>query len=673
MAETTDQYKNRISQIKTSIENEPEIVKMREDIAEGISKTGNRQADIEVRQGTLEEDFVKVQQDASSVSPSGAEVAVARGEYSTLDGRLTAEQNKVNAQLAQTEDNVNRRVDELVINSGDANAEITDAHVSTTKQKSFNTIKNRFEDAEKDIYLPWTNAIKNGDLSKGTADWHTQHSVITSDNNKLYVTGTGANAAARIFQTSSIPYIAKKKVFYSVKVKVTNAVCSLVTFQIRDSSIAKAIVVETIKLPDENVQYHMSGVVTVPESLTGNITFFLTHEYSDGITAKDKVMEVQEALFIDITAPFGIGNEPEESQVKAMLSKHPNGWFDGTKNVLWGKQLISKQLELENEINNMNNVPLQKLRNQSFDFVDSGDYLFEPSTYTGGQAGYTSIIQMDDKIDDPIDKFYMYWAGHDGGGIRLSTAPHPLGPWTFYPDASTALIHDGYFGPSRHLSSPDVIYDDATEKFYLFYHSALVEPMVQSTWRAESSDGLVFVNPIEILPAVQGGAWDGEERSYLRVIKSGGYWHAVYQGRNKQYSNDPHAHIGYAVSEDLLEWNRYPSPLWRDNNFTLYEDGWKMTEFLGGTPCLFEYDGTVWVFYTNGEYKRHIYAAPLDLESNEVKPKLILEAPAWAGGLGIEGPNFLEYENKIYMYFNDVGSSQLSRRVGVAIMNLGVK
>lgn len=103
MAETTDQYKNRISQIKTSIENEPEIVKMREDIAEGISKTGNRQADIEVRQGTLEEDFVKVQQDASSVSPSGAEVAVARGEYSTLDGRLTAEQNKVNAQLAQTE------------------------------------------------------------------------------------------------------------------------------------------------------------------------------------------------------------------------------------------------------------------------------------------------------------------------------------------------------------------------------------------------------------------------------------------------------------------------------------------------------------------------------------------------------------------------------------------
>lgn len=108
LAETTDQYKNRISQIKTSIENEPEIVKMREDIAEGISKTGNRQADIEVRQGTLEEDFVKVQQDASSVSPSGAEVAVARGEYSTLDGRLTAEQNKVNAQLAQTDDDYNK-------------------------------------------------------------------------------------------------------------------------------------------------------------------------------------------------------------------------------------------------------------------------------------------------------------------------------------------------------------------------------------------------------------------------------------------------------------------------------------------------------------------------------------------------------------------------------------
>lgn len=104
MAETTEEYRNRINQLKTSIENEPYIQKMREDIAEGISKTGNRQADIEVRQDKLEDDFVAVQQDARSNTPSGAELAVAAGSYNTLGERLDAEQNEVNAQLAQTKE-----------------------------------------------------------------------------------------------------------------------------------------------------------------------------------------------------------------------------------------------------------------------------------------------------------------------------------------------------------------------------------------------------------------------------------------------------------------------------------------------------------------------------------------------------------------------------------------
>ena len=111
MVETTEQYRARINQLKTSIENEPLIKKMRDDIAEGVSKTGNRQADIEVRQNTLEDDFVAVQQDASSTSPSGAEVAVARGGHSTLDERLTKKEQEVTAQFAQNAKSQNVVVD----------------------------------------------------------------------------------------------------------------------------------------------------------------------------------------------------------------------------------------------------------------------------------------------------------------------------------------------------------------------------------------------------------------------------------------------------------------------------------------------------------------------------------------------------------------------------------
>lgn len=63
MAETTEQYRNRINQLNNNIKNEPGIVNMRDDIAEGISKTGNRQADIEnqfqsVIDGTTGKDII---------------------------------------------------------------------------------------------------------------------------------------------------------------------------------------------------------------------------------------------------------------------------------------------------------------------------------------------------------------------------------------------------------------------------------------------------------------------------------------------------------------------------------------------------------------------------------------------------------------------------------------
>lgn len=101
LAETTEQYRNRINQIKTSVEKEPLIRVMRDGIAEGLGKTGNRQADIEVRQYELETDFIKVQQDSTSVNPSGAEIVAARGGYDNLKGRLSGEEKKKDLQIAE--------------------------------------------------------------------------------------------------------------------------------------------------------------------------------------------------------------------------------------------------------------------------------------------------------------------------------------------------------------------------------------------------------------------------------------------------------------------------------------------------------------------------------------------------------------------------------------------
>lgn len=95
MTESTSEYKKRIEEIKESIENEPYMAKMREDIAEGISKTG-------IRQATVEEQFQSVLDETTGKDViSAPELIAARNGELNLKTRLDKEKQEVTAQLAQ--------------------------------------------------------------------------------------------------------------------------------------------------------------------------------------------------------------------------------------------------------------------------------------------------------------------------------------------------------------------------------------------------------------------------------------------------------------------------------------------------------------------------------------------------------------------------------------------
>lgn len=96
MTESTSEYKKRIEEIKQSIESEPYMAKMREDIAEGISKTG-------IRQATVEEQFQTVLDETTGKDViSAPELIAARNGELNLKTRLDKEKQEVTAQLAQT-------------------------------------------------------------------------------------------------------------------------------------------------------------------------------------------------------------------------------------------------------------------------------------------------------------------------------------------------------------------------------------------------------------------------------------------------------------------------------------------------------------------------------------------------------------------------------------------
>lgn len=94
MAETTDQYRTRINQIKKSVEEEPAIRKMRDDIAEGLGKTGNRQADIE-------DQFQSVIDETTGRDViSAPEILVARNGEANLNARLLKKEQEFEIEMA---------------------------------------------------------------------------------------------------------------------------------------------------------------------------------------------------------------------------------------------------------------------------------------------------------------------------------------------------------------------------------------------------------------------------------------------------------------------------------------------------------------------------------------------------------------------------------------------
>ena len=72
---------------------------------------------------------------------------------SQLDTKASLEDlEKTNSDVNAT----NLRVDGLIINSGNANAEVTDAHVSTAKNKTYTTLRNRLEENENELGVAYS-------------------------------------------------------------------------------------------------------------------------------------------------------------------------------------------------------------------------------------------------------------------------------------------------------------------------------------------------------------------------------------------------------------------------------------------------------------------------------------------------------------------------------------
>ena len=128
----------------------------------------------------------------------------------------------------------------------------------------------------------------------------------------------------------------------------------------------------------------------------------------------------------------------------------------------------------------------------------------------GSNIAGPSLIRVPDWIENPLGRYYLYFADHRGTYIRLAYANTLIGPWTTY-EPGTLQLDQSHFpttcppcsspaypaGSYIHIASPDVHVRDAQREIVMYVHGRDVGRQV--TRLAVSTDGLHFAGRPEVL------------------------------------------------------------------------------------------------------------------------------------------------------------------------------
>lgn len=143
----------------------------------------------------------------------------------------------------------------------------------------------------------------------------------------------------------------------------------------------------------------------------------------------------------------------------------------------------------------------------------------------GSNINGPSLIKVPDWIDEPLGKYYLYFAHHSGTYIRLAYSDELSGPWKTY-KPGTLQLEQSYF--NKHIASPEIYVDHKQKEIRMYYHGSRIPDLPgQYTRVAVSKDGLHFKARPDILGT-----------SYWRVFKWRGYFYAlamsgmIYRSKN---------------------------------------------------------------------------------------------------------------------------------------------
>ena len=160
-----------------------------------------------------------------------------------------------------------------------------------------------------------------------------------------------------------------------------------------------------------------------------------------------------------------------------------------------------------------------------------------------------SLIRVPKWVENPLGKYYLYFADHKGLYIRLAYADNLTGPWQVH-EPGSLRIEDSYFTPTRpeiseenlaemiegrrasgsrtshdlafeltqpHIASPDVHVNEDRQQIIMYYHG-LEGPGFQHSRVATSNDGINFTAGSENIGRTYIRAFKHEQRTYALAM-----------------------------------------------------------------------------------------------------------------------------------------------------------
>ena len=164
----------------------------------------------------------------------------------------------------------------------------------------------------------------------------------------------------------------------------------------------------------------------------------------------------------------------------------------------------------------------------------------EMSASIGTNINGPSLIRVPDWVENPLGRYYLYFAHHKGKFIRLAFADNVEGPYEIYEPGSLHLEDSGFpttirkedmspgvanglkaqgLDPNEflypHIASPEVVIVAESQQIWLYYHGMLADG-TQMSRVAVSSDGLSLKSLPDII-----------SHPYLRMFRYRDAWYGL--------------------------------------------------------------------------------------------------------------------------------------------------